>query len=130
MPVGQGSGVWPHSPAIAVRTAMDAAVHDDAAAAAGAEDDAEDHAEPGAGAVGRLAEGEAVGVVLDPDLAFERLAHVVVEAMAVQGDGVGVLDQAGGGADDTGDADADGAGDAEAASASRTRAAMAATVSA
>ena len=40
-------------------------------------------------------------------------ADVAVEAVAVQRDGVGVLDQAGGRADDAGDADADGRGHAE-----------------
>ena len=93
---------------------MDAAVHDDAAAAAGAEDDPEHDSIAGAGTVGGLAEGEAVGVVLDADLAVQAFADVVVEAVAVQGDGVGALDQAGGGADDARDADADCGGDAEA----------------
>ena len=52
-----------------VRAAMDLAVHDDAAAAAGAQNDPEHDAEAGAGAVGRFAQGEAVGVVLDAHLA-------------------------------------------------------------
>ena len=38
---GQGSGLWPHSPATRMRAAMHLPVHHDAAAAAGAEDDAE-----------------------------------------------------------------------------------------
>ena len=71
--VGQGSGVWPHSPAMRWRPSQHAPVDDDAAAAAGAEDDAEHATMAGAGAVGGLREGEAVGVVLDPHLAAQRL---------------------------------------------------------
>src|SRR5271168_4156795 len=100
-----------------MRAAMDLAMHDDAAAAAAAQDDAEDNAIAGAGTVGGLAEGEAVGVVLDPDLAVQPLAEVVIEAVAVQRDGVGAFDQAGGGADDAWNADANcgprGGGDAQ-----------------
>ena len=79
----------------------------------GTEDHPEDHPEAGAGAVSRLTEGEAVGVVFHPYLAFEREADVVVEAVTVQRDGVGVLDQPGGRADYPGDADPDGAADAQ-----------------
>src|SRR5690348_5958807 len=94
--------------------AMDVAMHDDAAAAAGAKDDAEDNAVTGASTIGRFAEGEAVCVVLDADLAVEALADVVVETVAVQSNGISAFDQACGGADDTGDADTHGGGDAEA----------------
>ena len=90
-----------------VRAAVDLALHDDPAAAAGAQDDAEHDAEAGSGAVGGFAQGEAVGVVLDAHLAVEGLADVVVEAVAVQRDGIGVLDQAGGWADHARDADPD-----------------------
>ena len=88
-------------------------MHDDSAAASGAQNDPEHDAEADAGTVGGFAQGEAVGVVLDPHLAVEGLADVVVEAVAVQGDGIGTLDQAGGGADHAGDADPDRRGDAQ-----------------
>ena len=45
------------------------AIDHDAAAAAGAEDDAEHHAVAGAGAIDGLGQREAVGVVLDAHLA-------------------------------------------------------------
>ncbi len=75
--------------------------------AAGAEDDAEDDIAPGGGAIGGLGQGEAIGVVGDADFAAEQSLQVLVEGMAVQGDGIGVFHQAGGGADAAGDADAD-----------------------
>ncbi len=83
-----------------------APVHGDSAAAPRPDDDAEHRAAPGPRAVHRLAQREAVGVVLDPHLPPERLAEVAVEGVADQGLGVGVLDQAGRRADDAGDADA------------------------
>ena len=76
-----------------MRAAVHPPVHHDTAAAAGAQDDAEHQAMAGAGAVGRLRQGEAVGVVLHPHLAAEQLADVAVEGVAVQRDRVGVLHQ-------------------------------------
>ena len=57
----------------AVRAAMYPAMHHDPTATAGTQDHAEHHAESGAGTVGGLTEGKAVGVVFDPHLAAERL---------------------------------------------------------
>ena len=74
----------------------DAAAMDDAAADAGAQDHAEDHRRAGAGAVARLGEREAVGVVLEPHLAAERIAEIAPERHADELRRVGVLDQAGG----------------------------------
>jgi hypothetical protein len=52
---------------------------DDGAADAGAEDHAEHESPAFAGAVARFREREAVGVVLDPDLAAERARKVLGE---------------------------------------------------
>ena len=65
--------MWPHSPAMALAPLERRAVHDDAAAAAGAEDDAEYHRCAGRRAIGRLGQREAVGIVGDPYLATQRL---------------------------------------------------------
>src|ERR1700712_343244 len=89
----------------AVSAAMNLALHDDAAAATGAQDDTEHNAEAGTGAIGRLAQCKAVGIVLDPYFPSERIADVAVEAVAVEGDGVGVLHRAGGWANDARNAD-------------------------
>ena len=53
-------------------------------------------------AVGGLRDGEAVGVVGDADGAVERGGKVVDQRMAVEPGGIGVLDQAIGGADAAG----------------------------
>ena len=90
-----------------VRAAVDLALHDDATAASGAQNDPEHDAEADSGTIGRFTQGEAVGVVLDAHLAVEGLADVVVEAAAVQGDGIGTLYQAGSRADHARDADPD-----------------------
>ncbi len=78
-------------------------------AAAGADDDAEDDALAGAGAVGGFRDGETVGVVLHPHRAAQRLLKVLVERVAVQPCRVRVLDEAGDGRHGAGNADADGA---------------------
>jgi len=74
-------------------------------AAAGAQNDTEDHAKSRSGTVGRLTEGEAVGVVFNAHLPRQRLRDVTIEAVSVQRDGVRVLHPAGGRTDDAGDAD-------------------------
>ncbi len=94
----------------AVAAGVDAVADGDAAAAAGAEDDAEDEVVGFGGAVGGFGDGEAVGVVGAADLAAECGAEVEFEGLAVEPGGVGVLDQAGGADDGAGDADANGAG--------------------
>ena len=86
------------------------ALDHDAAAHAGAQDDAEHDRPAAARAVGRLGDGKAVGVVRQPHLvALQQALEVAIERMAVQLRGVGVLDQAGGGRDRAGMADADAA---------------------
>ncbi len=105
--VTQGSGLCPHSPAMRLRPGDHPPVHHDPGAAAGADDDAEHRPRARARAVRRLRQGEAVGVVLDPHRAAERLGQVPVQRVAVQADGVGVLHQPGRRADHAGDADAD-----------------------
>ena len=75
--VGHGSGLWPHSPAIALRPVQHLPVHHDAAAHAGAEDHAEDDLGARARAVGRLGQREAVRVVLDAHLAAERVLEIL-----------------------------------------------------
>ena len=86
---------------------------DDAAADAGAEDHAEHHAPAGARAVARFREREAVGVVVDPDLAAERARQVLGERTAVELGRVGVLDPARDRRDRARRADADPAARAE-----------------
>ena len=61
-------------------------VHHDAAAAAGADDDAEHAAITHACAVGRLTEREAIGVVAHAHLALQPGGDVLVEEMPVQRD--------------------------------------------
>ncbi len=97
----------------AVAAFEDGAVDDDAAAAAGAEDDAEDDFTTGGGAIGGFGEGEAVGIVGDADFAVKEGLEVLIEGVAVQRDGVGIFNEAGGGADAAGDADADGGAGAD-----------------
>ena len=75
--------MWPHSPPMAFDPLDEAAVHDDAAADAGAEDHAEDHLRAGAGAVHRLGEREAVGIVGDPHRAVEDAGEVAAQVAAV-----------------------------------------------
>ena len=90
-----------------VRPTMHLPVHHDPTTAAGTEDHAENAAEATAGAVRRLAQGKAVGVILDPHLPRQGPADVRVEGMAIQGDRIGAFHQAGGRADDARNADAD-----------------------
>ena len=85
----------------------EAAVHHDAAADAGAEDDAEDHLRAGAAAVHGLGEGEAVGVVGDFHRTVEDAGEVALQVAAVQPGRVALGDVAGAAVDRAGDADAD-----------------------
>ncbi len=99
--------------AYAVQAGQHASANDQAAAAAGTQDDAEHHIEAGRCPVGGFGEREAVGVVLHTHLAAERLAQVAVEAVAVEPHGIGIAHQAGARADGAGNADADTAAAAE-----------------
>jgi len=67
-------------------------LHDEAAPDAGAQDDAEHHARVRGRAVDRLGKGEAIGVVLQPDLTSQSFRKVAVERLAVQPDRVGILE--------------------------------------
>ena len=67
----------------------------------------------GSGAIDGFREGEAVGVVLDPDIPFEKFGEVTVQRVAVQSDGVGVLHQACGRTDDARNADPNSGRDVE-----------------
>ncbi len=87
---------------------MHAAVHDDPPAATGAQDHPEHRAQPCPGTVGRLAQREAVGVVIDAHLPAQRLTDVAVEGVAVERDRVGILHLPRGRADDARNADPDG----------------------
>ena len=104
---GRGSGLWPHSPAIACApvsgrpsittpppTPVPRMTPNTMRAAGGR-------------AVARLGHGKAVGVVGQPHLAAERALEVALERPAVQARRVGVLDQAGGRRDRAGMGDAD-----------------------
>jgi len=85
------------------------AVEGDPRAAAGAEDGREDDAPARAGAIDGLGQGEAVGVVLAADFATERATEIAIQRLAVERDGVGVLDEAVPGRNRAGNADAHGA---------------------
>ena len=78
------------------RRAMEQApMHDDAAADAGTEDGAEHDVGAACRAVGRLGQGEAVGVVGQAYLAAERGLEVTAQRAADQAGRIGVLDRAG-----------------------------------
>ena len=78
----------------AVRPVQDTAAHDDAAADAGAEDDARTPpSAPAAGAVGRLRQRQAVGVVGQAHGLTERRLQVAVQRLAVESGRVAVLHQ-------------------------------------
>ena len=90
-----------------VRAGEDPAVHDDSAARAGPDDDAEDARGSGGRAVARLGEGEAVRVVGEADVAAEEAGEVGAERAAEEPGGVRVLHEAGCGGDRPGHSDAD-----------------------
>ena len=81
----------------------------DAAAAAGAQDDAEHQVIPLGGAISGFGQGEAVGVVFHGDGAAQEAFQVRLEGVADEPGGVGILDPAASIVDGAGDADADGA---------------------
>ena len=85
----------------------DAAVHDDAAADPRAEDHPEHHLGALAGAVDRLGEREAVGVVGDLHRPVERRGEVAAQVAAVQPGRVALGDDAGRAVDRARHADAD-----------------------
>lgn len=76
-------------------------------AAAGADDDAEHRMCALAGAIDRLAQREAVRVVCHAYLAPEQARDIAVERVAVEGERIRILDEAGRRADDAGNADPD-----------------------
>src|SRR5262249_10476282 len=80
----------------ALRAGPDLAPHRDAAADAGAEDDAEHDALDvrRRGAEARLGEGEAVGVVVEHHAPAEARLEIGAERPAVEADRVRVLDEA------------------------------------
>ncbi len=90
--------------------ADDRALDDDAAADAGAQGGAEDHARVLSRAVDRLREGEAPRIVRETDFPFKNLLQVGLERVPVVGRVVGVRDDAGVRGDEPGHADADPAG--------------------
>ena len=104
---GPGQGIVPPLARDGVGAGEGAAVHDDAAARAGAQDDAEDDARPRPGAVTRLGEREAVRVVREAEGAVEEALEILAERAAVEPDAVGVLDEAGGGRERSRHPDAD-----------------------
>src|SRR5262249_33735220 len=93
-----------------IRAGQRPAVDDDAGAYPGAEDGSEYDTRTGSCAVGRLGDGETVGVILQPHRTAERVREIAVERSADEPCGVGVLDDAGGRRDCAGYADADSAG--------------------
>ncbi len=67
-----------------------------AAAGAGADDDTEDVVIALAGTVHRLREGEAVGVVGQPDRTTEESFQIHIQRLTVETERIGVADQAAG----------------------------------
>ena len=90
---GAGSGLCPHSPAMALAPIDDPAIDDEPAAGAGADDDAEHDRRSGGGAVGRFGQREAVRIVRQPHRPIERARQIAIERTAVQPRRVRVLDR-------------------------------------
>ena len=91
----------------AVQTGHHLAVHDNTAAAAGAQDNSEYNLLAGGRAIGRFRQRETIRVVLDTDRTRQEFAEVAVERVAVHPNGVGVFYHAGGGHDGAGNTHAD-----------------------
>ena len=102
-----GQGTVSPFPGDGIPAGQRPAVDDDAAADSGPEDDAEDDLRAGRRPVDRLGEGEAIGVVAHPDRPVERAREIPIEAAADQPGRVGILHQARGRRDGSGDADTD-----------------------
>ena len=85
---------------------QDLASDGDPASDARPENDAEDRLRRSAGAVGRLGQGETVGIIGKPRRPPECALEVALQRASDQPCGVGVFDEAGGGRDSAGDADA------------------------
>ena len=95
-----------------VRTGDRPAAHHDTAADSGAQNDPEHRAGSRAGAVNRLGQREAVGVVGQAHRPPDARGEILRKWLAYQPGRVGVLDETGGWRHRTGNADADCAGDA------------------
>ena len=108
--LGQGNGLWPHSPAMRVRTGKELTAHDDTSADAGAENDAEHDLCARPRAVGRFGQRKTVGVVGDADLAAEQRFQVGLDRLRVEAHRVGAAQQSGRARDRARRADADSAG--------------------
>jgi hypothetical protein len=67
--------------------------YDDATAHAGPPDDPENHVGAGSGAITRFGQGEAVGIVVEPDLALQGGREVGAKRLTDQPNGIRVLDQ-------------------------------------
>ena len=91
----QGSGLWPHSPATRLRPSNSARRATTPPPTPVPRMTAKTIAEPRAGAVGRLAHREAVGVVGEPHRAGQPRLQVRVQRPAVQPGGIGTAHQAG-----------------------------------
>ena len=89
-----GSGLCPHSPAIAFGPVRSVPVHDDSAAGTGPDDDAEDARGTGRRAVARLGKGEAVRVVGEAHVPPEEASEVLAQRPAEEPRGVRVLHEA------------------------------------
>ena len=105
--VGPGQGIVPPFAGDGIAPADQPAIDHQSAAHAGPEYDAEQAPGAGPGAIHGLRQGEAVGIVLQPDGAPESLLQIAVEGRADDPGGIGVLDPPGGGRQGAGNADAD-----------------------
>ncbi len=107
-----------------VRACKNTAADTNAAADAGARDDAEDNVAAGGGAITRFRQRKAIRVVGDAHVTAECHAQILVERVADQARGVGVLHEAGDGADRAGDSNAHGTARVQFASTPTTRSRM------
>ena len=92
-----------------VRPVMGATANRDPGAYAAPQNDREHHVVAGARAVDRFRGGQAIGIVLHPDLATERQLQVALDRFAEQPGRARALAEPRSGFERAGDADADGA---------------------
>src|SRR5215468_2623370 len=96
-----------------IRAGQRPAADDDAGTYPGAEDGGEYDTCTSRCAIGRLGDGETVGVIMQPHRTAKRAREIAIQRSADEPRGVGVLDEAGGRRDGAGYADADSVGGAE-----------------
>src|SRR6185437_5840332 len=92
-----------------VASANDLPTYDQAAAHARAQNDSEYDVAGCRSAIGRLRQGEAVGIVFEANFASQALREIPVERLAIENGRVGILEQSGTCGNGPGRCDADAA---------------------